>query len=207
MRFTNATTAFAPSGVACPTVSAMQTRDAPARIAAVYSVRIDSGSARVVSSVTYITDRPSFTAKPIASSVWRSRYVHRPPFRELANRTGPDERADFDRDAGPLADLDDRRDVGDDGARGAVRVNRQPLVGDRAREPLDVGGDLRARRPAGRGPRCRCRGRSSAGECRSSRRSSACGSTATAVRPAASRRRASATGCARRGPMPLRFQS
>ena len=70
---TNETTAVAPLGVACPTVSAMHTRDAPARIAAVYNRRIDSGSARVVSSVTYITESPSFTANPMASSVWRSR--------------------------------------------------------------------------------------------------------------------------------------
>ncbi len=40
---TNLTTAAAPSGVACPTVSATHTRDAPARIAVVYSFRSVSG--------------------------------------------------------------------------------------------------------------------------------------------------------------------
>ena len=49
---TNRTTAAAPAGVAWPTVSAMHTRDAPARIAVEYSLRSVSGSARVVSSVT-----------------------------------------------------------------------------------------------------------------------------------------------------------
>ena len=63
------TTAAAPAGVAWPTVSAMQTRVAPARIAVVYSARSVSGSARVVSSVTYITGSPSPTANAIASSV------------------------------------------------------------------------------------------------------------------------------------------
>ena len=58
-----------PAGVAWPTVSAMQTRVAPARIAVEYSARSVSGSARVVSSVTYMTGSPSRTAKAIASSV------------------------------------------------------------------------------------------------------------------------------------------
>ena len=65
----NRTTAAAPAGVAWPTVSAMQTRFAPARIAVEYSRRSVSGSARVVSSVTYMTGSPSPTANVIASSV------------------------------------------------------------------------------------------------------------------------------------------
>ncbi|MNC87705.1 hypothetical protein D3C83_34530 [compost metagenome] len=52
------TTARAPSGVACPTVSAMQIREAPAWMAVVNSRESVSGSDRVVSSVTYITVRP-----------------------------------------------------------------------------------------------------------------------------------------------------
>ncbi len=68
---TNLTTAAAPAGVAWPTVSAMHTRDAPARIAVEYSARSESGSARVVSSVTYITVSPCLTAKLTASSVSR----------------------------------------------------------------------------------------------------------------------------------------
>ena len=67
--FTNRTTAIAPLGVACPTVSATHRRFAPARIAALNNRRSDSGSARVVSSVTYITVTPSLTAKVTASSV------------------------------------------------------------------------------------------------------------------------------------------
>ena len=59
----------APFGVAWPTVSATHTRDAPARIAVVNSARSESGSARVVSSVTYMTERPCFTANDTASSV------------------------------------------------------------------------------------------------------------------------------------------
>ncbi len=57
-----------PLGVACPTVSQTQTRPAPARIAVVYIRRIWSGWARVVSSVTYMTGRPSRTARDTASS-------------------------------------------------------------------------------------------------------------------------------------------
>ncbi len=44
-------------------------RIAPARIAVAYSLRTVSGWARVVSSVTYITGNPDFTAKLTASSV------------------------------------------------------------------------------------------------------------------------------------------
>ncbi len=69
---TKRTTAAAPTGVACPTVSATHTRDAPALIAAEYRRRSVSGSARVVSSVTYMTVSPSPTANVIASSVSRS---------------------------------------------------------------------------------------------------------------------------------------
>ena len=61
-----------PSGVAWPTVSQTQTRPAPARIAVVYMRRMWSGCARVVSSVTYMTGRPSLTASATASSERRS---------------------------------------------------------------------------------------------------------------------------------------
>ena len=53
-------------------MSATHTRDAPALIAAEYRRRSVSGSARVVSSVTYMTVRPSPTANVMASSVRRS---------------------------------------------------------------------------------------------------------------------------------------
>ena len=73
IRFTNLTTARAPAGVACPTVSAMQSRDAPESIAVWNNRRSVSGSDRVVSSVTYITFKPWRTPKLIASSVQRCR--------------------------------------------------------------------------------------------------------------------------------------
>ena len=72
-RRANRTTARAPAGVEWPTVSAMQMREAPARIAVRNSRRSVSGSERVVSSVTYITLKPCLTAKPMASSVQRCR--------------------------------------------------------------------------------------------------------------------------------------
>ena len=71
--FVNVTTARAPAGVAWPTVSAIQMRDAPARMAVVNSRRSVSGSERVVSSVTYITSRPWLTPNETASSVHRCR--------------------------------------------------------------------------------------------------------------------------------------
>ena len=61
-----------PLGVAWPTVSQTQTRLAPARIAVVYIPRMWSGCARLVSSVTYMTGRPSLTASATASSERRS---------------------------------------------------------------------------------------------------------------------------------------
>ena len=83
----------------------------------------------------------------------------------------------FDRHAGPLADLGDRLDVGDQRARGAVGTDREAAVDDRAHEPLDVPRDSAARRPAGRCRPCRCRARPCGAESRSARRWSACGPT------------------------------
>ena len=59
---TNFTNALTPSGVAWPTVSAMQIRPAPQSIAVRYSALSVSGRARVVSSVTYMTGSPCCTA-------------------------------------------------------------------------------------------------------------------------------------------------
>jgi len=70
--------------------------------------------------------------------------IERPPFRILADRTRPDERAALDGKAHALRDLRDGTDVGDHGARGAVRLHVQALVHDFAREPLDVAHDVRA---------------------------------------------------------------
>ncbi|KPK05895.1 MAG: hypothetical protein AMS20_05520 [Gemmatimonas sp. SG8_28] len=60
-----------PRGTAAPTVSQRHNRLAPASIAAVSRVRRSSGFARMVSSVTYMTSRPSPTANWTASVVWR----------------------------------------------------------------------------------------------------------------------------------------
>jgi hypothetical protein len=67
------TSAAAPWGVAQPTVSVTQTRRAPQAMAVEYSRRSVVGSARMVSSVTYITVSPSRTANDTDSSVSRSR--------------------------------------------------------------------------------------------------------------------------------------
>src|SRR6266480_3793760 len=66
---TKLTSDLTPSGVACPTVSARQMRVAPQSIAAPYSALRASGLARVVSSVTYMTGSPCFTAYVTASTV------------------------------------------------------------------------------------------------------------------------------------------
>ena len=58
----------------------------------------------------------------------------RPAFGVLADRRRADEHADFDRQPGALADLDDRRDVGDGRARGAVGAHLQ-LRRRRSRAP------------------------------------------------------------------------
>ena len=66
---TNLTRATAPIGVAWPAVSQSTSACAPKLIAAELSCFTVSGSHRVVSSVTYITSRPSETAYLTAFSV------------------------------------------------------------------------------------------------------------------------------------------
>ena len=70
---TKRTSASAPMGVACPAVSQMQIARAPQLIAVEYSRFTVSGSQRLVSSVTYMTSRPSETAYLTAFSVVCSR--------------------------------------------------------------------------------------------------------------------------------------
>jgi len=82
-------------GVAWPTVSQTQTARAPQRIAVVYSARIVSGSARVVSSVTNITGKPSFTATSLPLRSFQ-KFVERPLFGVETNRRRADERAGLD---------------------------------------------------------------------------------------------------------------
>ena len=103
-----------------------------------------SGSARVVSSVTYITLSPSRTANVIASSVHLQQPVERPALRVLPDRRRSDERAALDRHAGALHDLDDRRDVGDVRPGRAIRGDAQMRRADLAGQRLDVADDVRA---------------------------------------------------------------
>ena len=109
----------------------MQTRVAPARIAVEYSRAASPGSARVVSSVTYITGSPSPTAKRDRLLGQLQQLVERPAFGVLPERARADERAALDRHAGALRDLGDRLDVGDrPSARrsSAVTVSRASTI-------------------------------------------------------------------------------
>ena len=63
---------------------------------------------------------------------------HVPLLDELANRARPDERADLDAETRALADLDDRRDVGDDRAAGAADLDVHLAVDDLLAEPEHV---------------------------------------------------------------------
>ncbi len=58
-----------PSGVAWPTVSERQRREAPWSMAVRKSVESTSGRERVVSSVTYATGRPALTPTSMASAL------------------------------------------------------------------------------------------------------------------------------------------
>ena len=106
--------------------------------------------------------------------------------------------------AGALRDLDDRRDVGDDRARGAVGRDLQPL---RRRSPAPAArrrGRRAARRRAGRCRRCRCRADRSGGGSRASGRWSGT-RTDGDCRPSRSVSSLSMTG--RGGRSAVRFQS
>src|SRR4029077_628228 len=89
---TNRTSASAPIGVAWPAVSQIQIARAPQLIAVAYSFFTVSGSQRLVSSVTYMTSRPSETAYLTAFSVVWRRKSSVPPSAErrmgLARRQG-----------------------------------------------------------------------------------------------------------------------
>ena len=67
-----------------------------------------------------------------------------PPFGVLADRRRADEHPDFDRQAGALGDLDDRRDVGDGRPGGAVGAHSQLRVDNLPRQALDIADDVRA---------------------------------------------------------------
>ena len=67
-----------------------------------------------------------------------------PVLRIAPHRARADEAAALDGHAGALLHVDDRLDVADDGAGGAVGLDLQPCVGNLARQPLDVADDVRA---------------------------------------------------------------
>ena len=66
---TQATRLYAPLGTAAPQVSQRHTRFAPAATASASRMRRSSGDERVVSSVTYVTSRPSRIANAIGNYV------------------------------------------------------------------------------------------------------------------------------------------
>ena len=179
-------------------VSATQTRDGAGADRRRIQRRSVSGSARVVSSVTYITGRPSPTANAIASSVSCSSWsmVHPSAYcrsgldpMKAQHSIGMPARCEISRDRAMSAI---------DGPGGAVRLDRQPRRRDLARQPLDVADDVRRRRRAGRcsavsmprrSMRCRIRtfcsivGQRTEGDCSPSR--SVSSSSITAARCAA----------------------
>ena len=108
------------------------------------------------------------TANVIASSVLRSSQSSVQPSVYWRIGDEPMNVPHFDRQAGALRDLDDRRDVGDVRARGAVGAHLQLGVDDLARQALDVARRRAGRRRAGRCRRCRCRARRSGAGSRSS---------------------------------------
>jgi hypothetical protein len=70
--------------------------------------------------------------------------VEVPAFGVLPDWRRADEHADFERQPGALADLDDRDDVGLRGAGRAVGAHLQPGLDDLARQPFDIADDVRA---------------------------------------------------------------
>jgi hypothetical protein len=71
--------------------------------------------------------------------------LERPVLGVLPDRARPDERAGLDLESSPLRDLDDRLDVAHERAGRTIRAHAQAAFDDRAREPLDVRDDVRAR--------------------------------------------------------------
>jgi hypothetical protein len=69
--------------------------------------------------------------------------VHRPVFGVLADRTRADEAATLDGQTGPLNDVGDRLNVGDDGAGHAVGLNVQAALDNLGGKPLDVAHHMR----------------------------------------------------------------
>ena len=139
------TTAAAPAGVAWPTVSATQTRVAPARIAVDVELpqRVGIGAGRVLGDVHH---RQPFAHREGDRLLGQpQQLVERPALGVLPDRARADERAALDRHAGALRDLGDRPDVGDHRARRAVGLHAQPL---RRRSPAPAA----RRRPPTCGP-------------------------------------------------------
>ncbi len=146
--------ATTPIGVACPQVSQMTMAFAPQLMAVVYSRLMVSGSQRVVSSVTYITSRPSDTAYFTAFSVVREQEVVGPVFGVAADGTGADEGCRLNGHAGALDDLGNRANVVLMGAGGAVGLDFQVGAADLARQRLAMRQLHADRRRAGRCRAC-----------------------------------------------------
>ena len=149
-----------------------------------------SGSARVVSSVTYITGSPSPHRERDRLFGQLQQLIERPAFGVLPERARADERAALDRHAGPLRDLGDRLDVGDDACarrssavtrRRASTISRASRSTSRTTCGPAPGRPMSAVSMPSRSIRCRIS---------SFCRSSGSAPTATAGRRAASRRRA-----------------
>ena len=117
---------------------------APARMAVEYSCRSVSGSARVVSSVTYIAGSPSRTANVIASSVSFSSWSSVQPSAYCRSGLEPMNVQHSIGMPDALRDLGDRPDVRDHRPCRAVRPDLQALVDDLARQSLDVAHHVRA---------------------------------------------------------------
>ncbi len=192
------------AGVAWPTVSAMQTRDGAGanRRRVERAQRVGIGARRVLG---HVHDRQPLADRERDRLLGQlQQLIERPALGVLPQRARPDERAALDRHAGPLRDLGDRLDVGDERPRGAVGRDRQPLVGDLARQPLDVAHDVRSGARQADVGRVDARADRSGAGCGASRRSSGSAPTATAARRAASRRRAGPSAAVG---APARFQS
>ena len=112
--------------------------------------------------------------------------VHRPVFGVLADRARADEAAALDRQPGPLNDVGDRLNVGDDRAGDTVGLDV------RRHSTISAASRSTSRTTCGPAPgspmrRCRCRCDRAGAGCAASGRSSGRAPTATAARRAASR--------------------
>jgi hypothetical protein len=112
-----------PAGVAWPTVSAMHNRCAPALMAVSNRAaqRVGIGARRVFGDVHHL--QALTYPEPDRFLGAALQIVDRPVFGVLADRTRADEAAALDGQTGPLNDVGDRLNVGDDGAGDTVGLD------------------------------------------------------------------------------------